>query len=347
MSLINDKDVLVNNNAYLFNISLLGFFIIVISCLVGFRGENIGTDTHSYIAYYNIILNGDNSRISELFFEFIAKVAVYFSFEHEIFLSLVSFISLATYIFFITKVSKVLKFDFKYKKNLFIYFTFAISLLSFIFWNTQINVIRSGLAIPFLFLSLYYLYSLDFYRFLLFFILTVLSHLSTFIFLPFMILFYFKNSIIMWMYFILSIAYLSGLMEKAFYSLGAIFYQLEFLIYYLNNATRESTYQSGVRLDFFIFTTFFYLILFHLQKKDKEIDLIFKIYSILIYPFLFLGFINYSDRLLLAAWNLIPIIITVGLVYKIKLVKQYYLLSLFLLCCSIVGSLYYRELLTF
>lgn len=319
--------------------------ILILAISIGYRNYDIGTDTISYISFYNKVLVGEDTRIREPFFMLLAKVTVFSSFKHEVFLSLVSFISLITYYFFINNVAKVLKFNLIYKKKIFIFIVFILTLSSFFYWNTQLNVIRNGLAMPFLFMSLYYFYFLNLKKFFLFYLLALLSHFSIILFLPFFFLFYIRNFGILGIYFVLSLFYITALNKTIFYLMASGFYQFDFLLYYLNNATNERGYESGIRLDFYIFTSVFYFLLYFMQRKNIEVDLIFKIYSVLIFPFLFLGFINYSDRLLLAAWNLIPIIMSIVLLYKIKLIKLYYMVSFFLLCCSIVGSLYYRELL--
>lgn len=326
-------------------ISIIFIFVVVfISIFLAFRDDNFGRNTDNYIAFYYSL---DTSRIGELIFIYLAKVTMLISTNYKLFFFVVSFISIVTYVFFIYKVSSILKFNLYSRRITLVVIIFSLSLFSLFFWNAQISAIRSGLSIPFLFLSLYYIYFSSWRKFVFFYSLSVLSHFSVLIFLPFILLFYFKNQVIFMIYIFLSLIYLTGITEKIFYNIATLFYQLEPLSYYLQNAMREGAYKSGVRLDFFIFTTFFYYLLYLIQKNNQKFDLLYKIYSILIFPFLLLGFINHSDRLLLAAWNMIPIIIGMLFIYKIKYYKEYFFISILFLFISVLWSLWYRELLIF
>jgi hypothetical protein len=101
---------------------------------------------------------------------------------------------------------------------------------------------------------------------------------------------------------------------------------IDFINYYLCFLKKESNSRAGVRLDFLIFTMFWGLFAFYNYKSKKnEFSLILLFsYLALSMPFMVLGFIPYSDRLLLPAWSLIPLILASFLILKFKISKSFF-----------------------
>jgi len=95
---------------------------------------------------------------------------------------------------------------------------------------------------------------------------------------------------------------------------------LDVLDYYLKYIKEGSNYESGVRLDFLVFTLFFTFISYlnYLYNNTRSSLYLLYCYIILSFPFMLLGFISYSDRLLLPAWMLIPIVVTSFIFSKVK-----------------------------
>lgn len=321
------------------------FFTIILAIFIANRDVTVGEDTLNYITLYQEIIDNSDSAINELIFIFLSKFTELFNSSYQLLFFLISFISILTYISFIYLSFSVFNFEDNSKIMILTILVFGLSLFSIFYWNTQLNIIRSGLAIPFLFISLYFAYLRNKKNFIIFYILSILSHTSTIIFLPFILLLYIKNSKIMKIYLFLSFIYVTEIGEKIFFALTNLFSKLDAISYYLSYATENNEYKAGVRIDFFLFTTFFYLILYVIQKRNREFDLLFKMYSILFFPFLCIGFISYSDRLLINVWNLIPLVLISGIFYKIKLSTEYYLLAIPFLIVSTVFSLYINKLI--
>lgn len=314
--------------------------------LVGLR--DTGTDTESYINFFYFVMNGDDTRIFEPSFVYLAKISSLFSSNHVIFFTLVSFFSLFTlFIFYLT----ILNDRLMVQRRLDIYYIFiialVITLISPFFINTQVNVVRSGLSIPFIFLSAYYVFRRVYGKFIFYSFVAISFHFTAIIYIVSLLVFHkFRVNRLIIFFVIWCLFYISGL-SQAFFTNFFSYLSFDILNYYLGYATRETSYKSGVRLDFLLFSVIFIAFISFLKNKnDSEIKnfLLFAYLSLLM-PFLGLGFIAYSDRLLLPAWMLIPIIIAVLLTNLFKMEKNYFYLIFLSLPFFIGLALYFYKVI--
>lgn len=162
-------------------------YVVSISLLLSLRDVTIGSDS---IFYYKLVTNpGDFEQKIEPIMYFIAEVTIFLGGESLLFFFIISL--LMNFLLFIA----FYKID---KKNYLIYMAFFST--SFLFLNANINIIRQGIAIGFVFLSIYYLVYFKFYRYLFFSFIAVAVHSSSIV--VFMVPFFlYLNSLKRVMYF--------------------------------------------------------------------------------------------------------------------------------------------------
>ena len=291
---------------------LTTFLVFLFGIFIGVRDESVGSDTASYAKYFYIITESEQSRISEPLFFLLAKIVSLISYNPTYFFILISIISFSTLLLFYSDCAKL---GGDRNKNFhFVFFacTFLLTIFSPFFINTQINVLRSGLSIPFLFFAGFHFYCKSYYKFITYSIIALGLHFSSILYIFSIILFLkFKPKS-------LFLIFLSG---SAIYSLGVIepivlnfvtAFDFEFLNYYLRFFIMDAGYEKGVRFDFLFFTIFFGSIAFmsHLKFKTDLTKFLVLMYLASSIPFLAIGFMSYSDRLLLPPWFLIPLIVS-------------------------------------
>lgn len=314
---------------------ILILYIMAFSLFIGERPLDFGTDTANYVSFYTDVLQGEGLGRSPFLF-LTAKLTTFFSETYFLFLALVSCLS---FIFSFIYFRVVASLNWKNSAKaywLFVFLCLFFTVISPFFWNAQVNVLKAGLSIPLLLLGTVFLFQNRYIPFFLFSASAILSHTSTVFFLLFFLLVFIDRKKLIVLYLIAIMFYVSGISE--YIVTGAIhlikndvnnLFTRELIAYYLKYFTMETTYKEGVRLDFLIFTVFFALVARYnaipLKKGGSMLsDYIFRAYLILSLPFLFLGFIPYSDRLLLPAWFMIPLILSNLSISKIK-VENYFL----------------------
>lgn len=316
-------------------------FAIILSIYIGNRGIYIGTDTLSYFYFYDYTYQGKTefSGINEPLFILIAKVILFLKISFNGFLISVSFLTsiflLISYLFLFNNCR------FKNDYNLiFIFLVINFVLVFPMFWGAQINIIRSGLALPFLYLSIYNLSNNKEKMGVVFILLSGLIHFFNLIFLLlFAIVYilrkytYYVDKYFFRFYILIVLGYLVGFnrffIETFTYSfLGGSYYSG-----YFSDGSILDNYKVGVRYDFALFTLLFVILLRLLSKKLKThyFDNIFYYSLVLTVPFFLVGHIPYSDRLLFAFWMLIPFIVSIFVIYYTKVKGLLYCLLLFLI----------------
>ncbi len=316
--------------------------LLIFSMFIGFRNESVGTDTHAYIKFYNLMANNSESRISEPLFVLFTKMAAFSGMGHVLYLVVISFLSLFFLMCFVNKLVAISSSNNRKATYLFVLFSLSLVFFSPFFINSQINVLRSGLSIPLIFLSGYYLYVKNSTWFLIFSIAATLIQYTSIIFIvSIWFLFKLRTENLIFIYLFGMILYVSTIMESTIIDLVTSL-DLDVFLYYLKYFDAEnSNYEAGVRYDFLGFTSII-LIVSYLNlviKKDFISRILFYLYISLSMPFLFLGFISYSDRLLLPAWSLIPFVLSYFVVSNIKIEKFYVYYMIFVVLLSAMMTL--------
>lgn len=299
------------------------------SFLVGNRDLYIGKDTANYYNfYYDLSLGQVYSGFSDPLFILLTRVIVYFNLSFNSFLIIISFLSSFILLFSYYKIIKGVVYNKTYIAPL-ILATINLVILSPFYWGTQINIIRIGLSIPLVFLSVIYFSCNKNKLGVIFIVLSSLIHVTNIQFLIIFFLFsvlykripkiversYLKAYILIVIGYLLSInQYVTGLLPLDLF--GFSDYNS-----YLDDGSQNLTfYEAGVRYDFASFTLLFVMLLFGSTKRIKNtyIKMFFYYSSLLTVPFFLLGYIPFSDRLLSAFWMLIPLIIVLALYSYLK-----------------------------
>lgn len=285
------------------SISTLSYFISV---------REVGTDTEAYIAIFHKTISPYSEVDKEILYVILNKAAGFFSNDHRLLFFLSGFISLTSSWFLILFLQKKI-ISVEDDQRAFSVILFSMFLFSPVFLNANVNVVRQGLATPFLIVAFIMLLQKKYIFSLVFFLISIGFHKSSLIFAlvsPVVFLDYKKVRILI---VALSVLYLSGnsyfLIESILGIVG-----LNGIFYNIQSYGSSSDYSSGVRLDFFMFTSFFLMLAQASFMRGFINDCFFKILMALFIPFLLIGYMAYSDRLLIPLWYLIPVIFFVSFV---------------------------------
>lgn len=322
--MINGNKVKINNDEHWVNtgrvLSLFMLFLfLILSFIVGNRSLDIG-DTSRYLNIFNKVFEQE-LRVSEPFFIYLVGAIEKFTGSFTLLLIVISFVSIVSLYSFYIKIGFLGWKGGGNKYWIFVLLVMIVTFLSPFFWNAQVNVIRSGIAIPFLLLSVYHLYLKNYMLYMVFAFSAIMFHYSSLVFvLSTCALLFFSKRLLIIFFLILTFLYIVGFWEAILTALISAL-NIDFLKGYMNYITRQGDYKSGVRLDFLAFTVFFALLIFfvdHGKKSTILSDFLLKSYAVLTYPFLLIGFISYSDRLLLSVWFLIPPVVACFIVSYLK-----------------------------
>ncbi|MFH4515961.1 EpsG family protein [Vibrio alginolyticus] len=284
---------------------------LILSIVVGVRDLSIGTDTYAYADFFikqNVDSISDNRY--EPLFKYLTlsiklltdDVSVYFSIVFILFNVMLLY---TTYLYV------------NYVKNIdlsTIYFSAGIFLFSSWYMVATVNGIRNGLALPFLYLSIFLLVEKRWFLFLAFFIISTQFHYSTVLYLPFLALIFTKDKALMFFFLTSAIFYPLGFNEKIVKVMSDLsglglyesikYYGLDVVSYYGFNSI-QYIYSFGLGVIFYL-SSFFVV----KERKDKYFKLV-KIYILLISPYFFFGFGGFSNRFAFGAWLYAPVLYVV------------------------------------
>lgn len=319
--------------------------ILIQSYFVSIRNDYIGTDTLSYKYFFYNYSNSADTRISEPIFLLITKITTFLSMSHYLFFFVISVFSGLSLVYFGLFLYKVLGLSGNRKALIFVSLIIFLNFLSPFYINGQINIIRASLSIPFVFFGLLMFYIKNYKSFFIMFFIAVSLHFSSIIFIPATFIILFGKKQIFRIIILMSILYTLGLPKYFFEFFSSYFTYIDGISYYEGYGNENSAGVSGVRYDFLIFSLVFFFIAYAHSNKGNIYDFLFKAYSALLLPFLFFGFISYSDRLLYAAWVFLPFIIAGILVFYIKKPVFTYIPFLYLIFIGFSLFLYNSRLL--
>jgi hypothetical protein len=277
---------------------LLILYILSLSLIFSLRPLALGMDTQNYFdLYFYQYSTPDFKLSSELLFHLLARVSQIMG-GFEVFLFLISFISMYSLYYFSRR---VLEGD-KFHSISFILF-FMISGISFI--PMQINTLKVGLAISIMLVGLHYLLKNKMKFFYLISIIAFLIHNSIIVMIVSGVLVHYIKSPLR-VYFsgyliVIALSYFQVIKIYNIQFLG------DFLLYY--QGYYAGNYKVGFRLDFVLYNTIWLLFAYVFQKKLNITDFWLKIYIVLSCIF-FLSFeMPYSDRIGMFSWVVAPIML--------------------------------------
>ncbi|MBL4745964.1 MAG: EpsG family protein [Flavobacteriaceae bacterium] len=281
-------------------------FLLFSSFLWGLRPVHIGADTlgymYKYVEYcqYQSIDELPIDLSSDIFFMFTQYLfSRYFSYT-------IFFLFISVFIHF--SVYKVVALFVKKDKvyDIQIYFIFLFCAL-FSFPSLHSNILRNGLGVSFLLISLGYWYNSRILYSIFFGVMAVFFHKTTLI--PIAILVFLSNvnirrNILIVLYFMSALISFLKLGINNLPFIQSTEYDRARL--YLDATVNY--YRTGFRVDFFLFNTMFLLIFLFFRVRDKRLNILLNYYLIASSLFFLWFQIPFSDRIGLYSWLAIPII---------------------------------------
>lgn len=302
--LISQKDKFIRNDK-----GLLISFVFFLILFFGTREKFIGTDTINYFNFYFIPVTTQVRSYFEVFTrlksDFLFEVLVSLSFWHhnfKLFLLTVAIVMNVSLYVFVRKFT-----DFGKKGSSLILFLTIAS--SFLFLSIEINILRNGLSLSFILLSLYSILEKDTKKFIIYIIIAYLFHRTAIIPVVLILAVTFFNKINIKYYLV-------------FYALvillsiaGFGFHSIQFLSELGNEDLQklsylgDTTYRIGFRYDFVIYNTFFLVLFLKFTNRNPK-DLFLIKYYILSSAVFYLNFyIPFSDRFGIYSWIIIPLLL--------------------------------------
>jgi hypothetical protein len=296
-----------NNNArIMLGLMLVAATIVVVDLVVGTRG-NIGTDTSVYAGVYDGLLHHalGQSRFEPVFYYLSVALAAtrmsFTAYESVLFLVMMGTVVVATRRYH------------DYLESETRYMTFLVASLLFLFIspvmsNASINVVRQGLASLLVFTSLLAFYRRQWRAFVLWGLLATGFHYSSLLYVVFAPVLLLKPKLQRALGIAAFLAYCSGLSMVLVRALVPGVYTMVMAY------DASSTFKAGVRLDFAVFSLFWYLLPFVVAPLVREpvrerINRSTAIYLVLMLPFFAVGWGNFSNRYLLPAWLSVSLIL--------------------------------------
>lgn len=296
--------------------TILVLATLITAWLIAVRDRSIGSDTDNYTRFFYSVTSGQDHRISEPIFVFLSKFSAAMGGSETLFFFLIATIAIwGVFKFYVTAAQMGTS-----RNNSLAVAMLAIAILPFwkFFTEMQVNIIRTAAAMPFFYFSLSFFFQKRFISAGVALAVATGFHNSMPVFALAAPLMFLRPRTVAIVILVASALYATGISE--FLVRGVI--PNEWLTTILAGNERYLTttnynYNAGIRLDFLAFSLFFLFVAYP-RDSDKNSTTIYYIYSVLLMPFLIGGFIPYSDRLLSLAWGLIPLIISLYIVPKVK-----------------------------
>lgn len=306
-----DNSILKIEAQSLYPFTLLVSVFSLLAAFVANRSESVGTDTASYIRFFNDVVHDGAEGRFEPGFTLIAYLVSLATSDHRTFFYVASwtlFVSsgLALYVL----LNRVLASDLR--KEYVLYIAIAVLLASPFYFSMHVNILRHGLAVPMLLFGYIFIVDRNYVLSAIFFLLATSFHSSSMIHILLAPLLLANLRVILIGVVVLSLLYLSNLSQAllspvmGLLGMGATLAEI-------SQYGESSEYRAGVRSDFWIFTAFFVTVATALWYRNVVSEALPKILCISFFPFLLFGFIAYSDRLLVFSWFLIPAVIAASM----------------------------------
>lgn len=284
--------------------AVLSWLVIASACLIadaviGLRGIDVGTDTHIYVGYFLSMRH----EIAPTRFEpgFVLFTRMLSASGMSVAAYQAALFGLSLWAAFRTA-----RHYFDYLGGETGYLTFVSAALLFLFIspmfvNGSINAVRQGVASLMVFTALLGFYRRQWRVFFMYGALATSFHYSSLLYLgfaPILLLNLRLQRIIAGLGFLVYCTGLSMLVIRA--AVPAVYATVM-------SYSAGATYRAGVRLDFAVFSFFWYLLPFVAARLVREpyserIKQCSSVYLVMLLPFFAVGWGNYSNRYLLAPW---------------------------------------------
>lgn len=300
-----DEPVIANARIML-SLMLLAAAFLFGDAVVGMRGTNVGTDTNNYAEFFLAVRGGIFSTRFEPGFVFVTRVLGALGVSVKAYQS-------ALFLIFLGTVVASTRQYYRYLGSTHGYLTFLIASLMFLYLspvtvNATTNAVRQGLASLLVLASLLAFYQRQWRNFVLFGVLATSFHYSSLLYLLFAPALLMSERKLRLLAVVAFVAYSTGL--------TMILVRAALPGLYVTVMAYDATakYKTGVRLDFAVFSIFWYLLPYLASKLVREpfrerINHSTAVYLVLVLPFFAVGWGNYSNRYLLPAWMSISLVL--------------------------------------
>jgi hypothetical protein len=283
---------------------MLSLMLIAAACLfadalVGFRGIDVGTDTGVYASVFHAMRDGFIATRFEPGFLLITRALSATG------MSLAGYQCVLFLILMGTAVAATHRY-YSYLDGNSDYLTFLIASLMFLFlspvlMNASINAVRQGLASLLVFAALVAFYQRQWRAFAVYAVLSTSFHYSSLVYLLFSPALLLKPRTLRFLGIAAFLAYCSGLTMLLVRVLLPPAYNV-IMAYDASGASK-----TGVRIDFAVFSIFWYLLPFALsrliqQPVRERLIRGTAIYIVLLLPFFVAGWGSFSNRYLFPGW---------------------------------------------
>jgi hypothetical protein len=279
---------------------LLLFVVAAFGCwLVGTRSLEIGTDTSTYAAFFERFDQGPVDTRMEPGFVFVSYLLSRLGlgvpgYQTALFALLLGIVCISARRYF----------DYLGATRGYLTFLSASLMLLFVspmFVNASINAVRQGLAALLVFAALLSFQQRKWWLFVLYGALATSMHLSSVLYLAFAPALFLRADVLRYGAVLAFLMYCTGLSLVLVQSLVPALYTI------VMTYTVNTNYRAGVRIDFAVFSVFWYALplvlapLVHAPVRDRIKDST-AVYLVMLLPFFAIGWGYYSNRYLLPAW---------------------------------------------
>lgn len=282
-------------------------FVIFSVTFFGFRDSGLGSDTEMYERYYNEL--SGLTFLDAIFYNrfepgFSLYTYILSAFENVS----VYFVGVALFqaVLFMWAAGKM--FDRK------LYVLFLLALLSLPFYiNLSVNIIRQGLAMPLVLLATLCLINNERGKFVTYIIVASIFHYSALIFIMLLFLYRQRWPLKLYIFSWLCVVVFSALdlfKFMTFYVLDMAGFGEKFNAIFFQS--KLDSYQTGFRVDFFLFSLLPFLMLFVVRRGmrwnlSSKVPELFKVYAVMNAVFIAVFFAPHSDRVGIYSWMMIPV----------------------------------------
>jgi hypothetical protein len=291
----------VNTNARV----MLSMMLILAACiftdlLIGLRGVDVGTDTYVYASFFESLRGGflPDTRF-EPGFLLVTRLMSLIGLSVNGYQMVLFGILLGT-----AFVACRRYYDYLGGGRGYLTFVSASLMLLFfspMFVNASINAVRQGLAALLIFAALLSFQQREWRRFIIYGLLATGFHYSSILYVAMAPLLLLNLRLLRIAAIIAFLAYCSGL------TMMVVRAAVPFIYNWVMDYSLSSNYRSGVRIDFAVFSIFWYVLPFMVapfvhKPFDKRLKDSTAVYLVMVLPFFILGWGNFSNRYLLPAY---------------------------------------------
>ena len=276
---------------------------VLVACFVAVRPIYIGTDTDAYINIFHSLVYGYPTRISDPLFVSIALIVGSLGGNYKVFFFVCALILFFSSLYAHYKLIDCVVIT-PFKGMYITFLAFGLLFYSPFYFNMHVNILRHGMAVPFLLLGYLMVAERRYIAAMTFLFLSLGFHHSSLMHLLIAPIVLFKARWLVVFYIALSVIYLTNLSGAV---LGPVFafFNLTPSFESIAEYGASSNYRAGIRYDFWLFTSFFIGLSVVAVCRGIVTEALARVLIVSSIPFLLFGYIAYSDRLLVFSWFIV------------------------------------------